>query len=178
MVSHKEPLGAKLKCRLTKGRRKLTYLKGQCHEIFCFWFFLWISFPPAPEYHIRTVSNFFENSLRYSQVKVHHRCQRQRWQICHRWQIIRTISGCRHLKVNLKTKCIYMLTLLPKGAQTKLLKFFCLKIFPFATLNLEPRIPPRILEKIRNGRNGILKCLGESDSWKKPEVENLVTLSL
>ncbi len=28
------------------------YLKGQCHEIFCFWFFSWISFPPAPEYSI------------------------------------------------------------------------------------------------------------------------------
>jgi hypothetical protein len=27
-------------------------------------------FPPAPEYSIKTVSNFFENSLRYSQLKV------------------------------------------------------------------------------------------------------------
>ncbi len=52
------------------------HLKGQCHEIFCFWFFLWISFPPAPEFLIRTVSNFFENSRRYSQVKVRHWCQR------------------------------------------------------------------------------------------------------
>ncbi len=34
-------------------------LKGQCHEIFCFWFFSWISFPQAPEYTIRAVSNFF-----------------------------------------------------------------------------------------------------------------------
>ncbi len=40
-------------------------LKGQCHEIFCFWFFSWISFPQAPEYPIRTVSNFSENSRRY-----------------------------------------------------------------------------------------------------------------
>ncbi len=39
-------------------------LKEQCHEIFCFWFFWWISFPPAPEYCIRTVSIFFENSWR------------------------------------------------------------------------------------------------------------------
>ena len=61
-------------------------LKGQCHEIFCFWFFSWISFPPAPEYHIRTVLNFFENSQRYSQAKVHHRYQRHWWQICHRYQ--------------------------------------------------------------------------------------------
>ncbi len=28
------------------------------------------------------------------------------------------------------------------------------------------------------GRNGILRGLGETDSWKKPEVENLVALSL
>jgi hypothetical protein len=50
-------------------------LKGQCHEIFRFWFFSSISFPPAPEYPIRTVSNFFENSRRYSQLKVDHRCR-------------------------------------------------------------------------------------------------------
>ncbi len=61
-------------------------LKGQCHEIFCFWFFFMNQFPPAPEYPIRTVLNFFENSQRYSQVKVCHRYQRHRWQICHRCQ--------------------------------------------------------------------------------------------
>ena len=38
-------------------------------------------FPPSPRYPIRTVSNFFENSGRYSRVKVHHRYQRHRWQI-------------------------------------------------------------------------------------------------
>ncbi len=59
----------------------LHTLKGQCHEIFCFLFFSWISFPPAPEYHIRTVLNFFENSRRYSQAKVPHRYQRHRCQI-------------------------------------------------------------------------------------------------
>ncbi len=56
-----------------------AHLKGQCHEIFCFWFFSWISFPPAPEYPIRTVSNFSENLQ--SQVKVHHQYQQHRWQI-------------------------------------------------------------------------------------------------
>ncbi len=56
-------------------------LKGQCHEIFCFWFFYWISFPQASDYTIRAVSNFFENSRRYSQLKVCHRCQRHRWQM-------------------------------------------------------------------------------------------------
>ncbi len=60
---------------------KTGHLKGQCLEIFDFWFFSWISFPQAPEYTIRAVSIFFENSRRYSQLKVHHGCQRHRWQI-------------------------------------------------------------------------------------------------
>jgi hypothetical protein len=50
-------------------------LKGQCHEIFYFWFFSGISFPQAPQYTIRAVSNFIENSLRYSQLKVCHQCR-------------------------------------------------------------------------------------------------------
>jgi hypothetical protein len=47
--------------------------KGQFHEIFDFRFSTWISFPQAPDYNTRAVSNFFENSRRYSQLKVHHR---------------------------------------------------------------------------------------------------------
>ncbi len=43
-------------------------LKGQCHEIFDFRFFSSISFPQAPEYPIRAVSNFFENSRKNSQL--------------------------------------------------------------------------------------------------------------
>ncbi len=58
----------------------IAALKGQCHEIFCFCFFSWISFPQASDYNIRAVLNFFENSRRYSQLKVCHRCQRHRWQ--------------------------------------------------------------------------------------------------
>ncbi len=33
-------------------------LKGQCHEIFCFRFFSWITFPQAPDNNIRIISNF------------------------------------------------------------------------------------------------------------------------
>ncbi len=51
----------------------IKYLKGQCHEIFCFRFFSWISFPQAPDYTIRAVLNFFENLRRYLQLKVFHR---------------------------------------------------------------------------------------------------------
>ncbi len=60
---------------------KMSDLKGQCHEIFCFWFFSSICFPPAPECPSRTVSNFFENSRRYSQLKVDHQCSWHRWQM-------------------------------------------------------------------------------------------------
>ncbi len=45
-------------------------LQGQCHEIFLLLVFSWISFPHAPDYTIRAFSNFFENSRRYSQLKV------------------------------------------------------------------------------------------------------------
>ncbi len=33
-------------------RPNKIYLKGQCYEIFCFWFFSWISFPQALEYTV------------------------------------------------------------------------------------------------------------------------------
>ncbi len=89
------------------------------------------------------------------------------------------------LKWTWRQKFIYILTLLPKGAQTKILKFFCLKIFSICHLcrwhrwcTLSREYLSEFSKKIRNARNGILRCLGETDSWKKPEVENLVTLSL
>ncbi len=54
----------------------MLYWRGQCHEIFCRKFFLRIIFPQAPDYNIRVISNFFENLLRYFQVKMQHRSQR------------------------------------------------------------------------------------------------------
>jgi hypothetical protein len=109
-------------------------LKGHSvTRFFCFRFFSWIIFPQVPENNIKVISNFCENSRRYSQLKVHHRyqrhqwkiwppvplvllipvchrCQRYRQQICpwcrwHRWRIMGIISDCWHLKVNLKQKC-------------------------------------------------------------------------
>jgi hypothetical protein len=54
--------------------KKLNFqesLKGQCHEIFVSCFFSWIIFSKAPENNMRVISNFFENSWKYSKVKVH-----------------------------------------------------------------------------------------------------------
>ncbi len=60
--------------------------KGTLSRDFLLLVFFMNQFPPAQDYPIRTVSNFFQNSRRYSQVKVHHRYQRHRWQICHQCQ--------------------------------------------------------------------------------------------
>ena len=132
------------------------------------------------------------NCRRYQRHRrqICHRYQGHRRQICHRchwhwWQIVGTISGCRHLKVNLKAKIdIYVSSTIQRWPN-KIIKIFLIEDFfhlPPVSLtpvaNLELRISPRIFEKIRNDPNGILRGLGETDSWKKPEVENLVTLSL
>ena len=45
-------------------------------------------------------------------------------------------------------------------------------------INIHSRISPRIFEKIQNGPNGILGGLGDTDSCKKPEIENRVRLPL
>jgi hypothetical protein len=43
---------------------------------------------------------------------------------------------------------------------------------------LELRISPRMFNKIWKGPNGIIRGLGETDPFRKPEVKNLVELSL
>ncbi len=118
-------------------------LKGQYHEIFCFWYFSWISFHPAPEYSIKTISSrkFAEifaiqgappvsmtpvanngskvskrNHKNFSDWRFFPICHRCRW---HRWQTL----ICEYLRE----------------------KF----------------------EKIWNSPNGIIRGLGETNSWKK-----------
>ncbi len=43
----------------------LKQLKRQCHEIFDFRLSTWITLPQTPDYTIKAVSNFFENSRRF-----------------------------------------------------------------------------------------------------------------
>ncbi len=225
--------------------RACVGFKGQCHDIFCFWFFWWISFPPAPEYSIRTVSNFFrkfaeifasQGAPPVSTTPVSTTTAAKLPPVSttpvanlppvsttpaanfstsftsvvdpggkfatgvsdtggkfvtdvklstHRWQIMGTVSGCRHLKVNLKAKIYIYAYSTTQRFPNKIIKIFQFEDFchlpPVSTapvVHLELRISPRIFEKIRNGPIGILRDLGESDSWKKPDVENLVALSL
>jgi hypothetical protein len=96
-----------------------------------------------------------------------------------------TISGCRHLKVNMKAKIYIYVNSTTQRCPNKIIKIFLLEGFfqlppvlltPVA--NLELRISPQIFEKIRNDPNGIIRRLGETDSRKKPEAKSLVILSL
>ncbi len=126
------------------------------------------------------------------------------WQICYRCQRYRrqiatgindtgvVDTGGKYREkyqaadtLNLKANVYIYVNSTTQRCTNKIIKIFLLEDFfhlPPVSLtpvvHLEPRISPRILEKIWNGRNGILRCFGETDSWKKPEVENLVTLSL
>ncbi len=47
----------------------------------------------------------------------------------HRWQIMGTISGCIHLKVNLKAKIYIYVNSTTQRCPYKIIKIFCLKIF-------------------------------------------------
>ncbi len=68
------------------------------------------------------------------QVASCHRYQRHRRQICHqcerhRWQIIGTISGCRHLKVNLKAKINIYVNSTTQRCPNKTITIFLIKDF-------------------------------------------------
>jgi hypothetical protein len=92
-----------------------------------------------------------------------------------------TITGCRHLKVNLKAKIYMYVNSTTQRRPNKIIKIVLLVgFFHLPPVSLTPvlQISPRIFEIIRNGPSGIIRGLGETDSRKKPEAKNLVTLSL
>ncbi len=68
-----------------------------------------------------------------------------------------TISGCRHLKVNLKAKIYTYVSSTTQRWPKKIIKIFLIEdFFHLPVANLELRISPQIFEKIGNGLNGIL----------------------
>jgi hypothetical protein len=158
-------------------------------------------FEGVSKVHQRYQRQRWQNCRRYQRRRwqICHRYQRHRWQIFppfslallipvanyHRWQIMATISGCRPLKVNLKAKIYIYINSTTQRCPNKIIKIFLIQSFchlPPVSLtpvaNLELRISPRIFEKIRNSPNVIIRGLGETDSRKKTEAKNLVTLPL
>ncbi len=122
-------------------------LKGQCHEIFSFWFFSWISFPQASDYNIRAVSIFFENSRRYSQLKVCHRCQRHRWQMAKTFKqknfrnFVWTPLGCRvNIYINFCLQVHFKLSA----------AWYCCHCLPPASLTPVANLPPVSLTPAAN----------------------------
>ncbi len=61
---------------------------------------------------------------------------------------------------------------------SKLFSFFAGDVDTADTVNIHLRISPQIFKKIWNGPNGILRGPGDTDLWKKSDVENLVSDSL
>ncbi len=53
-----------------------------------------------------------------------------------------------------------------------------LPVFLTPLINIHSRISPQIFKKIWNGPNGILRGLGDTDLWKKSDVENPMSDSL
>jgi hypothetical protein len=80
-----------------------------------------------------------------------------------------------------RKKIIYILTLLSKGVQTKYLRLFQLKIFSICHRCQRHRwctLSWDYLCEFSNKLEWPYWGLGETDSWKKTKVENLVALSL
>ncbi len=83
----------------------------------------------------------------------------------HRWKNMATISGCRLLKVSLKAKIYICVNSTTQRCSNKIIKIFLIEDFFHLppVVHLEPRISPRIFEKIRNGCNVMVY----SGAWGK-----------
>jgi hypothetical protein len=130
-------------------------LKGQCHEICCFWFFSRISFPPSPEYPIRTVSNFFRKFVEIFASQGAPPYQRHCWQILPPIPLVLLIhtgindtgdkfatgvndtggkqrdqlSDCSQLKMNLKKKIYLYANSTTQRCPKEIIKKFLIKDF-------------------------------------------------
>jgi len=83
--------------------------------------------------------------------------------------------------MNLKEKIYVYANSTTQRCPNKIIKIFLLEGFfhlPPVSLTPVANLELQIFEKIRNGPNGIIRGLGETDGRKKLEAKNLVTLSL
>ncbi len=124
--------------------------KGQCHEILCLWFFHESNSPQPQRIPLGPFRIFLKIRGRNSQVKVHHRYQR------YRWQTIGTWSDCWQLKMDLKKKMYQYANSTNQRCPKEIMKTFLMYDFfhlpPVSmtlVVHLELRIYPRIFNKIR-----------------------------
>ncbi len=154
-----------------------SHLKGQCQEIFCFWFFCMNQFPPSPDYTIRAVSNFFENSRRFSQLNGKNlKSEKFLW-----FHLDTFATGVADTSGKFAAGFVdtggKFATGINNASETGRKISLPVSLIPVVHLDLQ--ISPQIFAKIRNGLNGKLWGWGDWFMKKKPEKsKNLVTLSL
>ncbi len=160
-------------------------------------------FPPSPWVPLGQLE-IFSKIRGYSQLKVHHRCCWRLWQMekIFNYKVIIILFG-QLWEVELTYRYIFALQVYFKVSAS----WYCSHYLPQVSLTLVANFPlvsttlaklvakfitgvvdtggaPWLanisanFRKIRNGPDGILWSWGKTDSWKKPEAKNLVTLSL
>ncbi len=106
------------------------------------------------------------------------------WCCWYWWQAMETISDSWQLKVNLKEKIYLYANSTTQRCPKEIMRTFLIEDFSichqcqrhqWSTLRCEYLC--KFSKKILNGPNGKIRGLGETDSCRKPEVENLVALS-
>ncbi len=153
-------------------------LKGQCHEIFCFWFFSWISFPPAPEYSIKTVSNFSKIrwDIRSSRFATGVNDTGGKWKKSSIRKILIILFG--HLWVVEKT-CVYFCLQVHFQVSAA---WYCSDYLPPVSLtpvvHLDLRISPRMLLSGALGKVIHEKNLKQKISWHCPFKADVTVIHL
>ncbi len=120
--------------------------------------FSWISFPPAPEYSIRTPT--MVSMTPGHRRKNCRRCQRHRRQIYHWYQ-----QQWRQIFPPVPLVLLIPVANLPPVSLTPV-------------VHLELRISPQIFEKIWNSPNGIIWGLGENDKKSRGTVPLNIPMQL
>jgi hypothetical protein len=153
-------------------------LNGQCHEIFDFWFFSWISFPQAPEYTITANLNFsnIRGYIHSSRCTTGGNDTGDKWKKSSIRKILIILFG------QLWVEELTYLSILPSSSHYGV---WSLILFPyFATGVVDTGGAPwlaNISENFRkNSKRFWWDTLGLGESWpmKKTRSKNLVTLSL
>ncbi len=173
-------------------------LKGQCHKIFASGFFHESSSPKPPKITLGSFQIFPEicgdihTGVNYTGGKFATGindtggkfCHRYRWCCWYWWKMMGTISDCWHHKVNLKEKTYLYVNSIARSCSKKIIKTLWLKIFfichwcqrhQWCTLSCE-----YLREFSKKFETALMVYSG---AWgklihKKPDIENLMTLSL
>ncbi len=126
-------------------------------------FFSWISVPQAHKYYNGAVLNFFENSRRYSRINVYCRCKQHRRKAFQRCQRHRRKIYRRCRLQNILTKFISNFFIFFRQCHWHRWQTFIRDYLREFSKKFET-IPI-----------GYSEAGGDTDLWKKPEVENLVS---